>query len=119
MTEQIKPQRIQRKRVKGFDMQAVSMALNGLEAVSVARPGKYGNPYVVGEVNRDTGEIVTLEKCLEYYEFYLKRKYQGDALREFLEPLKGKNLACFCSLDSKCHADVLLRLANSEVNYAS
>lgn len=25
---------------------------------------------------------------------------------------RGKNLACWCKLDSPCHADVLLKLAN-------
>lgn len=29
-----------------------------------------------------------------------------------LEPLRGKNLACWCALDRPCHADVLLELAN-------
>jgi len=29
--------------------------------------------------------------------------------------LRGKNLACWCPLDSPCHADVLLELANREV----
>lgn len=29
-----------------------------------------------------------------------------------LEPLRGKNLACWCKPDARCHADVLLELAN-------
>ena len=33
---------------------------------------------------------------------------------EIRRELRGKNLACFCSLDQPwCHADVLLRVANS------
>lgn len=31
-----------------------------------------------------------------------------------LAPLRGKNLACWCKPGAACHADVLLRLANSE-----
>jgi hypothetical protein len=31
-----------------------------------------------------------------------------DAQRE----LRGKDLACYCSLDEACHADVLLEIAN-------
>jgi hypothetical protein len=42
------PKRIQRKRVKGFDLQATSRVLNGLHAVSVTRPGQFGNPFKVG-----------------------------------------------------------------------
>lgn len=28
--------------------------------------------------------------------------------------LRGKDLACWCSLDMPCHADILLRIANEE-----
>lgn len=112
MNKETKPQRIQRKRVKGFDMQAESIKANGLPAVSVTRPGRYGNPYKVGDWNTDIREVVTLEKCLEYFEYYLHRKYPGNLLAEFLSPLRGKNLACFCPLDLPCHTDILLRLAN-------
>jgi hypothetical protein len=40
-----RPQRLRLSRAKGFDLQAASRALNGLEAANVARPGKYGNPF--------------------------------------------------------------------------
>lgn len=39
------PQRLRLSRVKGFDLQAASQATNGLPAVNVARPGKWGNPF--------------------------------------------------------------------------
>jgi hypothetical protein len=99
-----KPVRIQRKRTKGWKMP--------VNTIYVGRPTRFGNPFKVGEVNTDTGEIVTLEKCLEYFRFYLHRKYQGAALAEFLEPLRGKDLACFCKSGQPCHADILLELAN-------
>lgn len=41
----VRPVRIQRKRVAGFDLQAESVAINGLPAVVVTRPGKFGNPF--------------------------------------------------------------------------
>lgn len=115
MTKEIKPVRVQRKRTKGYNMQSASP--NGLPVKYVGRGTAYGNPYKVGEKN-DLGEVVTAFDCLRYFEYYLKRKYQGDSLREFLEPLRGKNLACFCPLKDKdgnpvqCHGDVLLRFAN-------
>lgn len=31
-----------------------------------------------------------------------------------LEELRGKDLACWCSPNQPCHADVLLRIANEE-----
>lgn len=40
-----KPVRIQLSRRKGFDLQAISRETNGLPAVTVARPGRWGNPF--------------------------------------------------------------------------
>lgn len=40
-----KPVRLQLSRKKGFDLQALSRAANGLEPVNVARPSKWGNPF--------------------------------------------------------------------------
>lgn len=99
------PKRVQRTRTKGGGMPAGS--------VYVGRPGRFGNPYTVGGVNPDTGQTVTLEKCLEYFRFYLTRRYKGSDLHEFLAPLRGKDLACWCPLDQPCHADILLELANA------
>ena len=41
----VRPVRIQRKRTAGYDMQAVSMATNGLPCIFVGRPTQFGNPY--------------------------------------------------------------------------
>lgn len=38
------PIRLQLSRRKGFNLQAASRAANGLDAVNVARPSKWGNP---------------------------------------------------------------------------
>jgi uncharacterized protein DUF4326 len=97
-------QRIQRKRTKGYRMPE--------GVVYVGRPTKYGNPYVIGDVNPDTGKVVTPSKCLEYYRDYLERRYPGEALREFLAPLRGKDLACWCRIGNPCHGDVLVELSN-------
>ena len=40
-----RPVRLRLSRAKGFDLQAVSRAANGLGAVNVARPTKWGNPF--------------------------------------------------------------------------
>ncbi len=39
------PIRLQLSRKRGFDMQAISIAANGLPAVNVARPSRWGNPF--------------------------------------------------------------------------
>ena len=46
------PVRLQLSRRKGFNLQALSQATNGLPAVSVMRPGHWGNPFPVAKVAR-------------------------------------------------------------------
>jgi nicotinamidase-related amidase len=100
----MKPQRIQLRRVAGFNLQAASLALNGLPAKVVTRATAYGNPYHVGD------GVTAKEACAVF------KEYAADQLKndpDWLEPLRGFNLACFCSTATKhCHAETLLRLAN-------
>ena len=116
------PIRLQRSRLRGFNLQALSLATNGLPAVNVARPGKWGNPFVVrpaepvgyfvcrGKVDIS---VKTAEDAVARFEEFIAAKgTKSDALRDSLSELRGKNLACFCKLDAHCHADTLLRLAN-------
>jgi hypothetical protein len=35
---------------------------------------------------------------------------------QWIAPLRGINLACWCALDAPCHADVLLRMANAALS---
>ncbi len=94
-----KPIRLQLSRRKGFDLQAVSLAANGLPAVNVARPSKWGNPWRVGE----PGIPDAAEAVRRFRELSNGTKPPAE--------LRGKNLACWCS-DGPCHADVLLEIAN-------
>jgi hypothetical protein len=117
-----KPIRIQRKRIKGYDMQAESLSKNGLPAVSVTRPGKWGNPFKVGEMIWDprceTMSLVvpqTVNECVKLYEIYIRNGLKVEYetwIKKDIHELKGKNLACFCKEGEACHADVLLELAN-------
>ena len=113
-----RPVRLQLSRKKGFDLQRVSMAVNGLPAVNVARPGKWGNPYVVGrDGKRD--ECVRLFTLMVAGYFCLTAQPSVDEQRAYrkslsrnLRHLRGRNLACWCK-GAPCHADVLLELANT------
>lgn len=104
------PERIQRKRTKGWKMPE--------NTVSVTRPGKWGNPYKVGEVainpyyvdERDFQVRVTPENCLLFFEAHVLDKMAEQP--NWLEPLRGKDLACWCKPGQPCHADILLKLAN-------
>lgn len=103
------PTRIQLSRRKGFRLQDVSMALNGLPAVKVARPGMWGNHAAVRD-GTPTGAaaVASFRRWVEGEASWAWKARAGIDLR-------GKNLACFCSLDSPCHADVLLELANERL----
>ena len=97
------PVRVQRKRTKGWRMPE--------NTVSVCRPGKWGNPFRVGD-----GLHHTAKQCVDSYRRWMEtgESYTHDDAPPDPAELRGKNLACFCSLDKPCHADVLLDLANAE-----
>ena len=96
-----KPKRIQRSRAKGWKMPA--------NAIYVGRPTVWGNPYVVGSELMN-GETLTAEKAVELYEQHLADNFSERDIRHCLH---DKDLVCWCALDEPCHADVLLRIANS------
>lgn len=122
----IKPARIQLSRKKGFNLQRVSNAVNGLEAVNVARPTIWGNPWHVGTFGHAQAVAlyqtwidgtVTDQDLRNGYgqdsqhvaEFLIERRKR---LQKEMHKLTGKNLACWCPQGTPCHADVLIKLAN-------
>lgn len=98
------PARIQLKRTKGWRMPP--------NTLKVDRSTRWGNPYVVGGNPRNIFAPIpndAKDACLMYreaVELLLK------AWPRALEPLRGKNLACWCKLGDPCHGGVLLDLAN-------
>ena len=76
--------------------------------VSVCRPGKYGNPFSIGEPHPDKGLPMTRIEAVACHKTWCLRKLSENP--GFLIPLRGKNLACFCALDVPCHADNYLDL---------
>jgi hypothetical protein len=120
-TQQARPLRIQRRRVKGWHMPAC--------AVYVGRPTKWGNPFTRRRViNWDLGDYqddrlaIWREEAVALFRLWaagaLESTYYDDpfwplspCVLDFHE-LSGKHLACWCRLDQPCHADVLLALAN-------
>jgi hypothetical protein len=132
----IQPKRIQRKRTKGFNLQSYSKSLNGLECVVVSRPTKWGNPFKVGGYINAWGRSfvaiqkgktpdgvrkvyksgifkkeITLKQSLDWYKMWLDFRIENKNLN--IAELRGKNLACFCSLSCSCHADILLKRVSS------
>lgn len=121
------PVRLQLSRRAGFNLQELSQATNGLPAVKVARPTKWGNPFRV--MNDDAeGAVRRFRKLFENRPTKLRHMilsicsgrpgFGEGALLDMklaLPELRGRNLACFCALSAPCHADVLLELANRPV----
>lgn len=117
------PQRIQRKRTKGWRMPE--------GAVYVGRPSVFGNPFEVGEtIERShplagfvpipggwglltSVQIISPQIAVEAFSVYL---FETPAV--FLaafDQLPGRDLACWCPPGRPCHADVLLEMVNAEV----
>lgn len=113
------PSRIQRSRVKGWRMPE--------NAVYVGRPTKWGNPFKVGQRNL-YGTITADNRHAA--SIYLGFAPQNEGLIAAAQAeLAGRDLACWCGLCDmhragkplgsncpycdRCHADTLLKLANS------
>lgn len=130
------PNRIQRQRTKGWKKPQ--------DAIAVSRGTKWGNPFkLIGDiiyVNAgyrrkmldkwvylcngnidgliqlyeslfvDVPEIIESPVSNEYDYIFWKSHFSALNLNE----IKGKDLMCFCKLDEKCHADILLKLANDK-----
>ncbi len=120
--DEMKPQRIQRKRTKGWRMQTESKALNGLYAVYVGRPSKWGNPFRFSDGDCDHPDCgpgahpVTKEMAIKSHANWIVGMLRAEPT--FLGALRGKNLACWCPIITDgnycpCHADILLELANT------
>ena len=95
-----RPIRIQRRRSKGWRMPE--------NTVYVGRPTQWGNPF---KVFGDQTAALAVAK----YRYEIIRMGGGIVGFNHLwveRHLRGKNLACWCSLDQPCHADVLLEIAN-------
>ena len=83
------------------------------DAVIVARPHPWSNPFVIG--TRENGGNITREMAVSEYRRALIEGRLGKKLPMVKTELEGRDLACWCPLDQPCHADVLLELANPEV----
>lgn len=106
-----KPQRIQRKRTKGWKMPP--------NTVYVGRPSKWGNPFKVGDHIRGLAgtalpmQIPDAATAVALFRARATDPIAGYVFRENVwKELRGKNLACFCPLNQPCHADILLEIAN-------
>jgi hypothetical protein len=128
------PVRLRLSRAKGFDLQAHSKAINGLEALNVARPTIWGNPFPVQKASATRGgepietwvvgtwdgpamwvrdsHVDALQISVNAFRAWITHPGQASLLENARVALRGKNLACWCRPGDPCHADVLLEIAN-------
>lgn len=115
------PKRIQRKRTKGWRMPE--------GAVYIGRPTVWGNPFPLwlgrdrsirlyrDMINGifDPGNLSDLSDDAFHRLNEARQRFftrLGGHPRYCLPELWGRDLVCWCPLDERCHADVLLELAN-------
>ena len=122
-----KPLRIQLSRKAGWEKPP--------NTVVVSRPSRWGNPFRLGfhtiEVPKSpTGvhrRFANRSECVDWFRADVAKR--PEFVAEIKDKLRGKNLACWCELCGqhragkplgvtcahceKCHADVLLEIANA------
>ncbi|WP_138443533.1 DUF4326 domain-containing protein [Sinomonas susongensis] len=127
------PQRIQRRRTKGWRMPE--------NTVYVGRGSRWGNPFSVNHghtiigppwfdakdnwgrvtaadaTNASSRGVVPAE-VVDQFRMLMQVRARDEPQRfaRWIKPLRGKNLACWCPDGHSCHADVLLELANKEAS---
>jgi hypothetical protein len=127
MKPEASPIRIQRSR------QHKQVSPNGLPIVYVGRGSRWGNPFRIVKYRDGKWSIKTdKQECVEllvkhcHAIYYTRESAAVDAIKcyelwlmkdslinDAVKVLRGNNLSCWCRLDEKCHADLLLKLANT------
>ena len=99
--------RIQRKRTKGWRMPE--------GAIYVGRPSRWGNRWRPDD-DLGRGLLWDAQTVVDLFRIDITTREdcwpETFSLADWLAPLLGHDLACWCALDQPCHADVLLELAN-------
>lgn len=92
------PMRLQLSRRKGWRKPAGS--------VSVARPTRWGNPH------RVDGEVDAARAVRRFFDD-LHGGRLPYSVQDVRDELGGRDLMCWCRLETPCHGDVLLEIANA------
>lgn len=109
------PEPFQLRRLKGWRMPP-----NGR---SVARPGRFGNPFnwqdgIEAGGGPGRGEAWAKSCAVELHAEWIDHPDRFPTMpappthEEIRRELRGKDLGCFCALGEPCHRRTLLRIAN-------
>lgn len=124
-----RPHRVQLQRTKDWRMPP--------NTISVARPGRYGNPIKVGAqcsvsvmgldgLGYDVAAVICAHLAVSIFKSEWEAiwsalveghpepadKHWAEGKWAMLRHLRGSNLACWCAPSEPCHADVWLDIAN-------
>jgi hypothetical protein len=127
-TATVTPRRIRLQRTKGFRLADASDNPNGV--VNVARPSKWGNPYrvvpppiTIAACDRlaETDQCTVCDRnvAVQLFEDDLTDGNLSFTVEDVRCELAGKDLACWCPIPGPCHSDVLLCLANPDIDPAT
>jgi hypothetical protein len=136
------PVRLQLSRKKGFSLQALSLATNGLPAVKVDRATGFGNPFPVAKgTSSCMGKTVDVwivgtwngpalwirhsadearNLSVEAYATWVEQPSQAKLRERIRAALRAKNLGCWCALPEPgqldiCHASIQIKIANRPI----
>lgn len=73
------------------------------DVIRVDRRSKWGNPLRIGDPDPN-GYPMDRDQVVAWYRGYLEARLKMEP--DYLEPLRGKRLACWCH-PRRCHADVI------------
>ncbi|MFI5892135.1 DUF4326 domain-containing protein [Actinoplanes sp. NPDC051513] len=76
------------------------------DAIRVDRSTRWGNPFSIKEYGSRAAAVDAYREAFEAGTLAV-------TVEEIRENLAGHDLACWCPLDGPCHADILLRVANT------
>ncbi|MCX5070846.1 DUF4326 domain-containing protein [Micromonospora lupini] len=109
------PQRIQRKRIRGWKKPSGT--------VDITRPGPLGNPFTLQAIlaagladTRPAAQQMAVDAFAEWVPGgqepdrlpLVDGQAKWKRLRAALPRIVGHNIMCFCGVDQPCHGDVLL-----------
>ena len=79
--------------------------------IYIGRPSRYGNPFSVNPHSLAPFVVGSREEAIDSYREYVLDRLEDDP--DWLEPLRGKRLGCFCK-PKACHGDVIVELLDKE-----
>jgi Domain of unknown function (DUF4326) len=102
------PERVQLRRTRGWRKPPGTIV--------VARPSRWGNPWRIDPTGASPSSVLDRATAVARFRSMMESDYDASkypSREEIRAQLAGRDLACWCPLGGPCHADVLLKIANT------